>query len=100
MTFLVRLAIFLAVLWLAHRIWVWFWTSGWKRLLQYFLGSIQVSSSVRSPAERRGKLVRDPVCGTHVDISLAVQEDVGGETRYFCSDSCRDSFRKNPPPAG
>jgi YHS domain-containing protein len=99
MNYLVRLAILVAVFWLLRRAWIWFWASGWKRLLQYFLGPIQVSSSGGSPAERRGKLVRDPVCGTHVDVSLAVQATADGEVQYFCSERCRDSFRENPPPA-
>jgi len=47
------------------------------------------------PASRAVKLVRDPVCGTHVtprnDLSLTRK----GTTYYFCSAECRDKFRKS-----
>jgi YHS domain-containing protein len=45
----------------------------------------------RSPAV---KLVRDPVCGTFVSprdsLSLAARD----ATHYFCSDECREQFRR------
>ena len=40
------------------------------------------------------KLVRDPVCGTHVPVNASVALTVGGTTHYFCSEACRDRFRK------
>lgn len=43
-----------------------------------------------SPAARR--LVRDPVCGTHVDEALSIPLRVGGELHHFCSGACRDSY--------
>lgn len=39
------------------------------------------------------QLKKDPVCGTFVPPSTAVQKTVGGETYYFCSATCRDKFR-------
>lgn len=49
----------------------------------------------RTPAAPAVKLVRDPVCGTHVPPSSAVTLAVNGTTHYFCSDTCRDRFRKS-----
>ena len=40
-------------------------------------------------------LVRDPVCGTHVSPSSAVPLVLNGATHYFCSETCRDRFRKS-----
>ena len=39
-------------------------------------------------------LVRDPVCGTHIAPSAAVTLAAGGRTHYFCSEACRDRFRR------
>lgn len=43
---------------------------------------------------RAVKLARDPVCGTHVPINASIALTVGGTTHYFCSEACRDRFRK------
>ena len=37
-----------------------------------------------------GELHKDPVCGTYVTDSGAVQRAVGGRTFYYCSEACRD----------
>ena len=51
------------------------------------------------PAKSRGKkpvkLVRDPVCGTWVAPHNSLGLRAGEVTHYFCSDACRDMFRKN-----
>jgi YHS domain-containing protein len=39
------------------------------------------------------KLVRDPVCGTHVAQRPALSVTAGGTTHYFCSEECRAKFR-------
>ena len=44
---------------------------------------------VSPPAAR---LVRDPVCGTHVAIASALTARAGGATHYFCSEQCRSTF--------
>jgi YHS domain-containing protein len=41
------------------------------------------------------KLVRDPVCGTHVSPASALTLAAGNTTHYFCSETCRDRFRKS-----
>lgn len=40
------------------------------------------------------KLVRDPVCGTHVAPKDSLSLSSGGSTHYFCSEECRTTFRK------
>ncbi len=37
-------------------------------------------------------LKKDPVCGTFVAPSTAVQKDKDGQTYFFCSTACRDKF--------
>jgi YHS domain-containing protein len=37
-------------------------------------------------------LVRDPVCGTFIVPSRALTSGSGSETRYFCSEQCRESY--------
>ena len=45
----------------------------------------------RTPAVR---LVRDPVCGTHVAPAASLSLSAGGTTHYFCSEKCRSEFRR------
>jgi YHS domain-containing protein len=40
-----------------------------------------------------GELKKDPVCGTFISTSTAIQKKAGGETYYFCSTECRDKFK-------
>jgi YHS domain-containing protein len=56
-----------------------------------------------SQADRRGRgdvpqrgvhMARDPVCGTFVLPENAVTLVDGRERVYFCSDACRDKYRK------
>jgi YHS domain-containing protein len=47
----------------------------------------------RSAVSEGGELKRDPVCGTFISTSTAVQKKVGGEVYYFCSAECRDRFK-------
>ncbi len=41
------------------------------------------------------RLVRDPVCGMHVDETLSIPLRDGGELVHFCSISCRDAYARN-----
>ena len=45
------------------------------------------------PPPRPVKLVRDPVCGTHLSPNGALTVASGGTTHYFCSEACREKFR-------
>jgi YHS domain-containing protein len=38
------------------------------------------------------KLVRDPVCGMFVMPGKALTATASGETKYFCSDTCRRTW--------
>jgi YHS domain-containing protein len=49
----------------------------------------------RTPKPPAVKLVRDPVCGTWVAPRESLALTARGTTHYFCSDACRDSFRKS-----
>jgi len=49
-------------------------------------GSREQSSVVR--------LVRDPVCGTHVAPRASLSLSRGGTTQYFCSEACLSQFRQ------
>ena len=55
-------------------------------------------SAERQPGPRPvvpsgGELKKDPVCGTFISASTAIQKKVRGETYYFCSAACRDQFK-------
>ena len=86
-------AVFLGLFFLIRSAWFWFWRSGWKRLAAWLIGPVAVRTA--PPAERRGTLKRDPVCGTHVDTELAARSEHGGQVYYFCSDTCRDKYRQS-----
>ena len=90
------------------------------RALAYLIASVLVISVVRSiigivlkgfsdlfhpPASSQtsprapvvpagGELKKDPVCGTFISTSTAIQKKVGGEIYYFCSPECRDKFKR------
>ena len=48
----------------------------------------------RRTINRRMNLVRDPVCGTYVAPRQELSLTAGGTTHYFCSERCRDEFRR------
>jgi len=42
-------------------------------------------------------LAKDPVCGMDVDEKNAkIKTTYGGKTYYFCSESCKKQFEKDP----
>ena len=47
----------------------------------------------RPSSTRAVRLVKDPICGTHVAPASALSLSSGGTTYYFCSAECRDKFR-------
>jgi YHS domain-containing protein len=63
-------------------------------LFQGLAGPSGASASGRSTTGGRSKLagalVLDPVCSTYIPRDTAVAVRVGGETRYYCSVTCRD----------
>ena len=49
--------------------------------------------SRQRPGTVATKLVRDPVCGTHIVPNPSLSVVHGGATVYFCSDRCLKSYR-------
>jgi YHS domain-containing protein len=45
--------------------------------------------------QRSVAMVRDPMCGTFVVPDRAVTLVDGRERLYFCSDACRDKYRRH-----
>lgn len=42
-------------------------------------------------------MVKDPVCGMNVDEKTAtLKSEYRGKTYYFCNQSCKTVFEKNP----
>ncbi len=52
------------------------------------------SAGIPAPAAAR-RLVRDPVCGMHVDETLSIPLREGGQLFHFCSPACRDAYAVN-----
>jgi YHS domain-containing protein len=52
------------------------------------------SEGIPAPAVAR-RLVRDPVCGTHVDETRSLPLREGGELLHFCSPACREAYAGN-----
>jgi hypothetical protein len=65
---------------------------GWL-LRDVVAGTPQAEDSA-SPQEASAarRLVRDPICGVHVDETLSIPYREGGEIRHFCSTACRDVY--------
>jgi YHS domain-containing protein len=48
-----------------------------------------------SQVQQRGmQMARDPVCGTFVVADRALSLTDGSTTVYFCSDTCRDKYKR------
>lgn len=93
MSWLLRFAALIALVYLLGWAWRWFWTVGWKRLVVFTVEkTVERAEPPATPQAYEGTVKRDPVCGMHVDVQLAVQETLEGQTYYFCSESCRDAF--------
>jgi len=43
-------------------------------------------------ADTSRRLVRDPVCGTHVAEEVSIPLREGSELVHFCSKACRDAY--------
>jgi YHS domain-containing protein len=51
----------------------------------------EASEGIPAPTAAR-LLVRDPVCGMHVDETLSIPFREGSELVHFCSPACRDAY--------
>jgi YHS domain-containing protein len=81
--------------------WVIVVTWGIRLLRWFFAGSLREARPQTSGAAPAGpentqgiarRLVRDPVCGTHVAEVLAIPLREGQEVVHFCSVRCRDEY--------
>jgi YHS domain-containing protein len=55
------------------------------------------SQGSAGPQQRRvktGKMEKDPVCGTYVDVATSLHATFEGEPRYFCSNECLQKYKK------
>jgi len=57
-------------------------------------GPQAAEDSIDTPTAAR-RLVRDPVCGMHVDETRSIPFRDGGELVHFCSTACRDAYAVN-----
>lgn len=93
MTFLAR--IFRFLFWLLVISWA-------ARLLRrVFSSPLQNTATQQQRAKTSGapqtqnltrQLVRDPVCGMHVDETLSIPMREGDQLLHFCSIACRDAY--------
>ncbi|MCS7312564.1 MAG: hypothetical protein NZ742_06590 [Acidobacteria bacterium] len=76
--------------WVLVAILVWRWIRAWVQ-------------SPRGPVRRATQppdvLVQDPMCGTYVPLSRAVQAAGPKENLYFCSQECADRYIRQRHPA-
>jgi YHS domain-containing protein len=42
----------------------------------------------------KNHMVQDPVCKVFIPRGVAIAEDIGGQTYYFCSQSCAHKFQE------
>jgi len=94
MTFLARIIRFL--FWLLVLSWsVWLLRRVFGSLLQNAASSAQQGTNAANDAKTAKlarHLVRDPVCGMHVDETLSIPMREGDELLHFCSIACRDAY--------
>ena len=67
-----------------------------RAVLMLVRGVIQGANgdgSVTSPPQGV-QLVRDPICGVYVTPTKAITERSGVGTAYFCSEKCRQAWRR------
>ena len=72
-----------------------------RLLLNWSLGTRSSSGAgqrapMASPPAAVGStmLHKDPVCGTYVSEAVAVPLKEGGQTLWFCSEACREKYRR------
>ena len=83
----------------------WLLVLSWSlRLLRRIVGALVRSNQAPAPQAADAssdaptgahRLVRDPVCGMHVDETLSIPLRDGAEVLHFCSPACRDAYTVN-----
>ena len=65
------------------------------RLIWRFVRAVlEGAGYLQKPSHPSVGLVRDPVCGVFVVPANALTLGSGMETRYFCSEKCREEWRR------
>jgi len=65
------------------------------RLIWKFVrGVLEGAGYVQTPSRQSVGLVRDPVCGVFVVPANSLTLGSGLDTRYFCSEKCRQEWRR------
>lgn len=62
-------------------------------LLRRAFGEFKRRGQPDQLASSKDQMVQDPVCLVFVPRGVAVSEDIGGQTYYFCSRSCAHKFQ-------
>ncbi len=55
-------------------------------------GSSSTARMEEGPARVDDVMVKDPFCQTYFPKRSGIKESIQGETLYFCSTACRDSY--------
>ena len=64
----------------------------WGFFAGIFAGASEPRRRPKGGAGKSLALARDPVCGTFVQQSRALEARAGGQVHYFCSEKCRQAF--------
>ena len=48
----------------------------------------------RDGGVKLGKMEKDPVCGTYVDVATSIHGVFGGQTVHFCSQECLEKYKQ------
>ena len=66
-----------------------------RRLLHSMLGDRATGADAAPAMAGTRRLVRDPLCGVHVDETLSIPFREEGQLLHFCSTACRDQYAGN-----
>ncbi len=93
MTILSRIVRFLFwLLVVSWSVWLLRRAFGWNQQNATSTAQQSNDASVQEPSGTSRRLVRDPVCGMHLDEALAIPLRQGNELLHFCSVACRDAY--------
>ena len=67
---------------------------GLRIFLRAFLQGSSRPAVPRPPEARQAEMVRDPVCGTWIDRSIAISGRQGGLVVPVCSEECRRQLER------
>jgi YHS domain-containing protein len=83
------------------RLLFWLLVASWAAwLLRSFVGWMFRNATTAGQTSTEGRqsgrrLVRDPICGMHVDETLSIPFRDEGELLHFCSAACRDAYAES-----